>query len=385
MSEPQEVLLAIRMRWLIWLSKPIKLLWYVIVEAAMALWRLLRISAQGVRGSYNADLLKKSSMGTAAVFLVLFLSAYCAALFELVMLVPIGIALAVIPAAWTLGEVTAVAGGIIPAGTKPAKNAKNSNEIPTGVGNKVALTMALYVGIILLAIVIQAALALLPAVPKAGPLFLGIVLIPNVFLSAIALVAMLLLSYSMLVLPSYFVVDKKKAEKFGLAYIKSLNVELLGILKGNSFWIQALIIAPVALVFSLVAALPMILLVGASFALAMIVQGGVTAFSETAGQSMAALSQVIGNSLESLSSFPVMVQIGMVLVLLALSLLCGAGISPLVGCFASIYHNLYKQRMEGKGWTFIVLLVVLAIAGFFVWGALLALGTMLAGLLQSLM
>jgi hypothetical protein len=320
--ERRELLHGIRMNWLHWLSTPIQLLWHVIVEAALAFWRLAKIAAGALNGSYDKEILKRSAIGSSVYFAVVLLFMYLAGLSDTPSLVPVGIALSLLPLAWTYGELTSVAKVREDTGSKPDPAA-----IPKGNGMRVASTMLLYVAIIIAALVIEVLISMLITVPGAGSMFTGIVLIPNVALSVIILLALLLLSFSILVLPSYLL-DNEKPEGNILQRFLALNSRMLNTLKEHSYWIQILIIAPIAAVMAWIVALPMIALIFTSLGISTGLMGTVTAFSETAVESLQGLGLVISDAMDSMAHLPASIKIGMFIIVLAVSVISGIATSP---------------------------------------------------------
>ncbi len=364
-----EVLFAIRMNWLNWLSKPIQLVWFVIVQAALAAWRLITISFTALKGCYSRLLLERSFIGASIFFAVVLLGFYLAGLTDVYGFIPIMLAVSVLPMAWTMGEATAVSRA-----QQDKKKKITAADVPMGNGLTVAGTMALYVVVIIVALVAQALISMLMSIPGIGPVLLGIILIPNVLLSVLLVMAIILLVFGILALPSYLLMEDKGSEKNIFKRFLQLNGNLLTTLRSQAYWVQLLVIAPFAAFFATVVAIPIMALMGISTGLSVGVMTGVTAFSETAQQSLAALSQVTGGSF-ALGYLPVSAKIGVLFIALAFSVLLGAATSPVFGAFASIYHVLYRRRAEGKTWTYLVMIPVLALVGML----LVAIGGSIAG------
>lgn len=353
-----EILFAIRLNWLKWLSKPIQLVWFVIVQAALAAWRLITISVTALKGCYSRLLLTRSAIGGSVFFALILLGFYFAELTSAIAFIPIMLAISVLPLAWTIGEAVSVAKVRFDGNSDPKANA-----VPLGNGMTVARNMALYVVIIVAALVGQALISMLMSIPKIGPVLMGVILIPNVLLSIILLMACILLVFGIIVLPSYFLMEKKSDEKKVFKRFLHINVSLLSTLRSHSYWIQLLIIIPFAVLFSIIVAIPIMVLMGAGTGISVAVMGAVTSFSNTAQESLMALTQVTSGSF-GLYMFSTSAKIGMFFIILAFSIVMGVGASPMLGGLASIYHNLYRRRTEGKTWTFIVLISLLAGLGY---------------------
>ena len=99
--ETKELLLAIRMRWLGWLSKPIQFIWHVIVEVALTLWNMIKQSAMVLKHGYNRKVLFRAAVGGTVFFALYFLFNYFAILTNTPILATVGIVLGIIPLAWT--------------------------------------------------------------------------------------------------------------------------------------------------------------------------------------------------------------------------------------------------------------------------------------------
>lgn len=358
-NERKEILLAIRMNWLLWLSKPIQILWHVIVEAALALWRLITIASGSIHWIYNRHLLIRASIGTSVIFAVILMFTYMAGVTDTPILFGVGLVLSVLPIAWTIGETTAIIK------TRYEKNGQKieKSEIPKNNGFRVVGTMFLHVIVILLALALQALLSYLSAIPGVGPLFLGIILIPNVLLSVLAIITIILLSFSIMILPSQFLLEEEKSDENFIKRFIKLNTQILSTLKDHSYWIQLLIMSPVAFIFAGIIAVPMMFLVLSGFGLSTGIIGAVTTFSDTASQTLAGISALIPGYSYSLANLTVSVKIGMFINVLAVSIIFGIAMSPFLCGLASAYHRLFSKRNEGKTWTFVVLLVVFGFAG----------------------
>lgn len=350
----KEVLFAIRMNWLIWLSKPIRFIWNAIVQVALAFWHLFKLSALSMKGLYTKEILKRSILGSSFVFATIFLFVYLAGILDLIALSTIGMVLSILPIAWTIGEVTAV----LKAGEDKGGETVSKEDIPKGNGFRVVGTIFLSVLFIIFAIGIQALLSYLSAIPGIGPIFLGIILIPNVALSIMAIVVAILLFFSIMVLPSKLLQEtvEEKSNPFKRWY--TVNQGMLSDLAGKGYWLQLLIISPIASFFAFVVAIPMILLVISGFGLTTGVITAVTSFSETARASLLGLSVLISGSYGPISGLQVSVKIGLIFSVLSLSLVLGAAFSPIFSGLASIYYRLFNGRTSNKTWVLVVLAVL---------------------------
>lgn len=368
--EQRELFLSVRMNWLRWLGTPIQLLWHVIVEAALAFWRLVKIAVTGLRGVYGRRSLVMAGIGGSVFFAVILLFTYLAGISGTPQLAAIGPILGLLPIAWTYGEVTSIA--------KLRRDNPDAAPDPAaltkGNGFRVAGTMALYVAVLVLALLVQALTAYLIAIPGVGPILLAVVLIPDVVFSALAIISIILFSFGLVVLPSHLLsAGAEKPEGNIIRRFVRLNGTLLSALKENWYWVQILIVAPLASIFAAVVALPVALLVFSSLGLTTGLIGAVTAFSETARQALAGLSIMISGSAAGIEALPVSVKIGLVLMVLSLSVILGFALSPAFAGVPSIFHTLYRERQTGKTWPFIVLLIVSIILGFLFFGAISAL------------
>lgn len=350
----KEVLFAIRMKWLIWLSKPIRFIWNVIVQVALAFWNLVKLSALSIKGLYTKEILKRTVVGSSIVFAMIFLFVFLAGLFDFAALSAIGLVLSILPVAWTVGEVTA----ILKAGENKAGGIVTREDIPKGNGFRVVVTIFLSVMFIVLAIGIQALFSYLTAIPGVGPIFLGIILIPNVVLSIMAIIVAILLLFSIMVLPSKLLLDteEEKTNLFKRWY--TVNTGLLSDLAGKGYWLQLLIISPIASFFAFVVAIPMMLLVLSGFGLTTGVIAAVTSFSETAEASLLGLSVLLSRNYAFIGDLPVSVKIGMIFNVLALSIVFGAAFSPIFSGAASIYYRLFSERTNNKAWVLVILAVL---------------------------
>ncbi len=367
--DQRELFLSVRMNWLRWLSTPIQLLWHVVVEAALSFWRLVTIAFTGLRGVYGRRSLTTAGIGGAVFFAVILLFTYLAGVSGFPALAVLGPILGLLPLAWTYGEVTSISKfhqdnpGV----------AVDPGALTKGNGFRVAGTMALYVAVLVLSLLVQALTAYLVAIPGVGPILLAVVLIPDVVFSALAIISILLFSFGLVVLPSHLLEAGGKEEGNIIRRFVRLNRTLLAALKDNWYWVQILIVVPLAAIFAAVVALPISLLVFSSLGLTTGLIGAVTAFSDTARQALEGLSVMISGSAMGIEALPVSVKIGLVLIVLSLSVILGFALSPAFAGVPSIFHKLYRERETGKTWPFMVLLIVSIVLGFLFFGAISAL------------
>lgn len=372
-------LFAIRMNWLKWLMRPIRAIWRFIVFLARYFWSTCVIAWQGMKQAWNLNYCLMGALGGAAATLLTMLGGYLAAVTHIYTFSLIGNILAVLPIAWTFGEISAMIKHKQETGQD-----QSLKEHQFGNGIRVLKYIIIYVVVLVVLGGVQILLDLAGLIPGVGASAAGIVLLPNVISSVIMILTLILLYYALLVLPAhllYFKADdieiplppvmkKAKAEpdaegeeetedpedtpevKPAGAYKRMLQAHLevtksyFAMLRSDTKWLRYILILIPVCVLGLIISIPLLLLVGSALGLSLGIglNVGVRAIAVLDPMSLVLPG---GNPFIFLAfGAPLAMKIGGFFFTLSLAPILGAAYSLFWSNAANSFYLLYKEKRD---------------------------------------
>lgn len=265
-TNPQRIIFGFYWHWLWWISKPVRMIWTVIVWLFTYFWSLILLAWKGMIASAKFQFAMIGAFSGIAALIIAWIFTYVGGLVDIEPIMFIGFVLAILPLAWGLGEITAAIHHREVNGADSRYDFK-SNAFK-GNGMKVVSNMLIYVGLIVAMSILQVVIDFLSKIPFAGPSLFGILLIPNVLASAVIILSTLLLYFSVLVLPSHLLFFQK--EKEDISFIRLFLAQNLSTLKvlGNQFkWLRMILINPIVGAFGVLISIPLAALIGGSIAM----------------------------------------------------------------------------------------------------------------------
>tara|TARA_B100000073_G_scaffold9286_1_gene7835 strand:- start:294 stop:1370 length:1077 start_codon:yes stop_codon:yes gene_type:complete len=321
-------LIAIRMRWLNWLSTPIVAVWNFIVESMKYLWSIIQLAWRGMKESINHRYWIIASVGgSVSIFLVLAFIFIGTQTGE-PGLASIGIILAVLPIAWAYAEIANLIQYKKQNGKDiDLKDMKNS----LGIGLNAIKFLALYVATIIIMIIAQVALDFLGLIPTVGPLFLGIIVIPVVVASFLIISSTLILSFGTPILGAHLLTEKTVEGSLFFRFLYKTR-SLVKVL--SKVWLEVILISYPAIIFGALVSLLPALLIGLSVGLSFGIATGI------AGDNLNSLLALV-----SPYGKPALFEyLGGLFLAISVSVLGGIILSFYLSSFACTYELIYNNK-----------------------------------------
>ena len=344
---PVQVNLWLNLHWLMWLTTPIRFLWRLLTRPVLVWASLVVVAWNGMKTAVNTRYYKVAVTAGILMALIQWIFFFIAALmdrFEVSIGMAItGVILANLPLAWGLGEITSLI---------DSENSDNAESLPAlkhrHNGMEVVKNILLYVIIIIVMIFIQVDIDLLAKIPDIGPSFLSLLLFPNVLSSAIILLSVILLLYSLAILPSHLLHVEENVRQTFLRKFYRVSQSIFGLLTTNWMWLKILLISPFVGFFGVLISVPLFLLIGGSIgisALTALIVGVGEVFVIILGPILSLLSLPISMFafksilVELTTEYKVAVFISGI----SICGILGVGLCLLITNYASTYYLLYKK------------------------------------------
>ena len=191
-TQTNHQLLAIRLRWLNWLSKPIVAIWNFIVELMSYVWSIITLAWAGMKESINYRYWIIGTIGGSTSVFLFLLFFFIGIQVGEPTLFSIGAVLSILPIAWTYAEIA----NLIQYKKQNGDDIElKSMKSALGNGLNAIKFFALYVATIVTMVIAQVVLDLLGLIPAVGPTFLGIIALPLVVASMLIILSVLILSF----------------------------------------------------------------------------------------------------------------------------------------------------------------------------------------------
>jgi hypothetical protein len=206
------------------------------------IWNLYKTSFLALNGTYNKSKLRVAFIGSFYTLAIIGVSIYLSILFNFVVIGMIGLVISCLPIIKSYGILTSIIHG-----TEEADhNAHGSHVMKTALN---------YVITVLVSIVVIEALLFLSIIPDFGLVFLGIAVNANVFLSAIVILALIVLFFAMAILPNHLLQNEESVsfQDSVVSYLYSIRdrgIQILVSLIPGSMWSVVVLAIPVLFVYA---------------------------------------------------------------------------------------------------------------------------------------
>ena len=329
-TQTNHQLLAIRLRWLNWLSKPIVAIWTFIVESMSYVWSIIKLAWAGMKESINYRYWLIATIGgSISVFLVL-LFFFIGIQVREEALFSIGAVLSILPIAWTYAEIANL--------IQYKKQNGNDIELKSmksalGLGLNAIKFFALYVATIIIMVIAQVVLDLLGLIPAVGPTFLGIIALPLVVASLLIIFSVLILLFGTPILGAHLLTENTVGGSLFSRFINS-SVSLMRVISKK--WLEIILVSFPASIFGLlITVLPAALIVS-SIALSTGIATGVA--QDNVNRLMSIVS--------SYSNPGFFEYVGGFFLAISVSVLIGFVLSFYLSSFACTYNSIYAHRND---------------------------------------
>jgi hypothetical protein len=329
-TQTNHQLLAIRLRWLNWLSKPIVAIWNFIVESVSYVWTIIKLAWAGMKESINYRYWLIGTIGgSISVFLVLLFYFIGIQVREPTFFL-IGAVLSILPIAWTYAEIANL--------IQYKKQNGNDIELKSmksalGNGLNAIKFFALYVATIVTMVIAQVVLDLLGLIPTVGPTFLGIIALPLVVASLLIIFSVLILSFGTPILGAHLLTETAIEGSLFSRFTNS-SISLIKIISKK--WLEVILVSLPATIFGLLVTVLPAVLIGSSIALSTGIAVGVA--EDTVTRLMSIVS--------SYSNPGVFEYVGGFFLAISFSILVGFVLSFYLSSFACTYNSIYNHRND---------------------------------------
>jgi len=226
---------------LIWV--PVKMIAKALYHYCVVwIWDLYRTSFLALNGTYNTSKLRVAFIGSFYTLVILGVSVYLSLLTGFLIVGMIGLVISFLPIIKSFGTLTSIIHG----SAEVDHNAHGAHVMKTSLN---------YVIAVLVSIVVIEALLYLSIIPDFGLVFLGIAVNANVFLSAIVILALIVLFFAKAILPNHLL-DNEESVSFQnsvVSYLYSIRergVQILVSLIPGSMWSVVVLAIPVLFVYA---------------------------------------------------------------------------------------------------------------------------------------
>lgn len=253
---------AFRMNWLRWLAQPLVLLWKGLVWLSKYLWTLVVRSWRGMKLSFHYRNWLIALPGISIAVFIAVIGFFLSKLFEFAPIFWIGLVIGIIPINWALAEITANIKIDFRLHTGPTIREKRSY-YRNGTRNMVGFLQFLIFLIFCLFILVGIHYA--KRIPEVGDLVHSTFYLPALFIGGLAFLILLIMIFSMQVLPSYLLHHPPAEEKTGLSQFVSVTGSLIHHI-AKKFPRLILINIP-AVVMAVLTLIPVVFIVGGGLGL----------------------------------------------------------------------------------------------------------------------
>ena len=206
------------------------------------IWDLYKTSFLALNGTYNKSKLRVAFIGSFYTLAIIGVSVYLSLLTGFIVVGMIGLVISCLPIIKSYGTLTSIIHGSVEAD----HNAHGSHVMKTALN---------YVIAVLVSIVVIEALLFLSIIPDFGLVFLGIAVNANVFLSAIVILALIVLFFAKAILPNHLLHNEESVsfQDSVVSYLYSIRdrgVQILVSLIPGSMWSVVVLAIPVLFVYA---------------------------------------------------------------------------------------------------------------------------------------
>ena len=327
-TQTNHQLLAIRLRWLNWLSKPIVAIWNFIVELMSYVWSIITLAWAGMKESINYRYWIIGTIGGSTSVFLFLLFFFIGIQVGEPTLFSIGAVLSILPIAWTYAEIANL--------IQYKKQNGNDIELKSmksalGLGLNAIKFFALYVATIIIMVIAQVVLDLLGLIPAVGPTFLGIIALPLVVASMLIILSVLILSFGTPILGVHLLAEKT-VEGSLFSRFTHKSISLIRIISKK--WLGIILVSFPASIFGLLVTVLPAVFIGSSIALSTGIATGV------AGDNVIRLMSIVS----SYSDAGFFEYVGGFFLAISLSVLIGFVSSFYLSSFACTYNSIYTHR-----------------------------------------
>ena len=327
-TQTNHQLLAIRLRWLNWLSKPIVAIWNFIVALMSYVWSIITLAWAGMKESINYRYWIIGTIGGSTSVFLFLLFFFIGIQVGEPTLFSIGAVLSILPIAWTYAEIANL--------IQYKKQNGNDIELKSmksalGNGLNAIKFFALYVATIIIMVIAQVVLDLLGLIPAVGPTFLGIIALPLVVASLLIIFSVLILSFGTPILGVHLLAEKT-VEGSLFSRFTHKSISLIRIISKK--WLGIILVSFPASIFGLLVTVLPAVFIGSSIALSTGIATGV------AGDNVNRLMSIVS----SYSDAGFFEYVGGFFLAISLSVLIGFVSSFYLSSFACTYNSIYTHR-----------------------------------------
>jgi len=206
------------------------------------IWDLYKTSFLALNGTYNKSKLRVAFIGSFYTLAIIGVSVYLSLLTGLMVIGMIGLVISCLPIIKSYGTLTSIIHG----SEEADHNAHGSHVMKTALN---------YVIAVLVSIVVIEALLFLSIIPDFGLVFLGIAVNANVFLSAIVILALIVLFFAKAILPNHLLHNEESVsfQDSVVSYLYSIRdrgIQILVSLIPGSMWSVVVLAIPVLFVYA---------------------------------------------------------------------------------------------------------------------------------------
>jgi hypothetical protein len=206
------------------------------------IWDLYKTSFLALNGTYNKSKLRVAFLGSFYTLAIIGVSVYLSLLTGLMVIGMIGLVISCLPIIKSYGTLTSIIHG----SEEADHNAHGSHVMKTALN---------YVIAVLVSIVVIEALLFLSIIPDFGVVFLGISVNANVFLSAIVILALIVLFFAQAILPNHLLHNEESVsfQDSVVSYLYSIRdrgIQILVSLIPGTMWSVVVLAIPVLFVYA---------------------------------------------------------------------------------------------------------------------------------------
>jgi hypothetical protein len=206
------------------------------------IWDLYKTSFLALNGTYNKSKLRVAFLGSFYTLAIIGVSVYLSLLTGLMVIGMIGLVISCLPIIKSYGTLTSIIHG----SEEADHNAHGSHVMKTALN---------YVIAVLVSIVVIEALLFLSIIPDFGLVFLGIAVNANVFLSAIVILALIVLFFAQAILPNHLLHNEESVsfQDSVVSYLYSIRdrgIQILVSLIPGTMWSVVVLAIPVLFVYA---------------------------------------------------------------------------------------------------------------------------------------
>ena len=206
------------------------------------IWDLYKTSFLALNGTYNKSKLRVAFIGSFYTLAIIGVSVYLSLLTGLMVIGMIGLVISCLPIIKSYGTLTSIIHG----SEEADHNAHGSHVMKTALN---------YVIAVLASIVVIEALLFLSIIPDFGLVFLGVAVNANVFLSAIVILALIVLFFAQAILPNHLLHNEESVsfQDSVVNYLYSIRdrgIQILVSLIPGTMWSVVVLAIPVLFVYA---------------------------------------------------------------------------------------------------------------------------------------